>query len=123
MDEPHSPIRVAVVGPCGSGKTTLIDALHAAGYDGRHPAQEHSFVPDMWQRLVDPDVLIYLDVDYTTYRARRPHQDPSPAYLAEQHRRLAHAAEHADLMIDTSEKSAEEVRVEVLVFLAGLAVS
>lgn len=120
-DSPHPSLCVAVVGPCASGKSTLVEALRAAGYDARHPAQEHSFVPDMWQRLVGPDVLIYLDLDYATFRARRPHHDPGLAYLAEQHRRLAHAAEHADLTIDTSGKSAEFVRQEVLAFLAGLA--
>jgi GTPase SAR1 family protein len=117
MEDPHPPLRVAVVGPCASGKSTLVDALRAAGFDARHPAQEHSFVPDMWQRLVKPDVLIYLDVDYPAYRARRPHHDPGLAYLAEQHRRLTHAEQHADLKIDTSEKTAEAVRDEVLGFL------
>jgi shikimate kinase len=120
MDTPHPALRVAVVGPCAAGKSTLIEALRAAGYDARHPAQEHSFVPNMWQRLVAPDVLVFLDVDYPTYLARRPHQDPGPAYLAEQHHRLAHAREHADLMIDTSDQSAEAVRETVLAFLAGL---
>lgn len=120
MDESPPPVRVAVVGPCASGKSTLVEALRAAGYDARHPAQEHSFVPDMWQRLVGPDVLVYLDVDYAAYRARRPHHDPGPAYLAEQHRRLAHAAQHANLRIDTSAMTAEAVRAEVLAFLAGL---
>ncbi|MEZ4519960.1 MAG: hypothetical protein R3C44_25080, partial [Chloroflexota bacterium] len=91
MDEPHPPLRVAVVGPCASGKSTLIEALRAAGYDARHPAQEHSFVPDMWQRLVSPDVLVYLDLSYAAFRTRRPHHDPGQAYLDEQHRRLAHA--------------------------------
>lgn len=119
MDEPQLPLRVAVVGPCASGKSTLVEALRAAGYDARHPAQEHSFVPDMWQRLVRPDVLLYLDLDYPAFRARRPHHDPGAAYLAEQHRRLAHAQEHADLVIDTSAKTAEAVRAEVLEYLAG----
>lgn len=120
MGEEGPPLRVAVVGPCGAGKSTLIEALRAAGYDGRHPAQEHSFVPDMWRRLVAPDVLVYLDLDYPTYRARRRSQDPSVEYLEEQHRRLAHARAHADLLIDTSNYSAEEVRSEVLLFLASL---
>lgn len=115
----RSALRVAVVGPCASGKSTLAEALRAAGYDARHPAQEHSFVPDMWQRLVNPDVLVYLDVDYAAYRARRPHHDPGPAYLDEQHRRLAHALTHADLVIDTSEITAEAVRTEALAFLAS----
>lgn len=120
MDDTEPPLRVAVVGPCASGKSTLIEALRAAGYDARHPAQEHSFVPDMWQRLVGPDVLIYLDVDYAAYRARRPYHDPGPDYLAEQHRRLSHAEQHADLRIDTSAMTVEAVRAEVLGYLATL---
>ncbi len=72
---PPRSIRVAVVGPCASGKSTLVSALRAAGYEARHPAQEHSFVKDMWQRLVDPDVLIYLDLSYESYRERRPRDD------------------------------------------------
>ncbi|MBP9503378.1 MAG: hypothetical protein KBF17_14555, partial [Candidatus Promineofilum sp.] len=52
---PAPLLRVAVVGPCASGKSTLVAALRAAGYDARHPAQEHSFVKDMWRRRVDPD--------------------------------------------------------------------
>jgi hypothetical protein len=71
---PRSPaLRVAVVGPCASGKSTLTAALRAAGYEARQPAQEHSYVPDMWRRLVDPDVLIYLDISYEALLERRPH--------------------------------------------------
>ncbi len=109
----RSAVVVAVVGPCASGKSTLVAALRAAGYDARHPAQEHSYVPDMWRRLVDPDVLIYLDLSYETYRARRPHDDAGPEYLDMQRARLAHAREHADLIIDTSEMGAEEVKAAV----------
>jgi cytidylate kinase len=109
-----APLRVAVVGPCASGKSTLVAALRAAGYDARHPAQEHSYVPDMWQRLVDPDVLIYLDLSYEAYRARRPHDDAGPEYLAMQRARLAHARAWADVVVDTSELSAEEVSARVL---------
>ncbi len=77
-------------------------------------------MPNMWQRLVAPDVLVYLDVDYPAYLTRRPHQDAGPAYLDEQHRRLAHALAHADLTIDTSDKAADAVRSEVLAYLSGL---
>ncbi|MBK7217144.1 MAG: hypothetical protein IPH95_08855 [Candidatus Promineofilum sp.] len=71
---PRSPaLRIAVVGPCASGKSTLTAALRAAGYEARMPAQEHSYVPDMWRRLVDPDVLIYLDISYEALLERRPH--------------------------------------------------
>lgn len=113
-----APLRVAVVGPCASGKSTLIAALRAAGYDARHPAQEHSYVPDMWRRLVNPDVLIYLDLSHEAYRARRPHDDAGPEYLDMQRRRLAHARAHADLILDTSQMTSEEVWARVAAELA-----
>ncbi len=114
-----APLRIAVVGPCASGKSTLVAALKAAGYDARHPAQEHSFVKDMWLRLVDPDVLIYLDLSHEAYRRRRPKDDAGPEYLAMQRERLAHAREHADLVVDTSEMTAEGVAERVLEALAS----
>ena len=112
------PLRIAVVGPCASGKSTLVAALRAAGYEARHPAQEHSYVPDMWRRLVDPDVLIYLDLSHEAYRQRRPKDDAGPDYLAMQRERLAHARAHADLVVDTSGMTAEAVRAYVLAALA-----
>lgn len=117
---PILPLRVAVVGPCASGKSTLVAALRAAGYEARHPAQEHSFVRDMWRRLVDPDVLIYLDLSYESYRERRPTDDAGPEYLAMQRERLAHARAHADLVLDTSEMVEGAVKLRVLEYLDSL---
>ena len=108
-----SPLRVAVVGPCASGKSTLVAALKAAGYDARHPAQEHSYVKDMWQRLVDPDVLVYLDITYEALLARRPNFG-EPEYLEREKERLTHARAHADLVVDTSGMTSEEVGVFIL---------
>ena len=80
------------------------------------PAQEHSYGPDMWRRLVDPDVLIYLDISYEALLERRPHFGERE-YLEQEKARLAHARAHADLVIDTSELAAEEVRRRVLAAL------
>ena len=114
---PRPPaLRVAVVGPCASGKSTLTAALRAAGYEARQPAQEHSYVPDMWRRLVDPDVLIYLDISYEALLERRPHFGER-AYLEREKARLAHARAHADLVVDTSELLAEAVAARVAAFL------
>ena len=114
---PRSPaLRVAVVGPCASGKSTLTAALRAAGYEARMPAQEHSYVPDMWRRLVDPDVLIYLDISYEALLTRRPNFG-EPEYLEREKARLAHARAHADLVIDTGELAAEAVAARVRGFL------
>lgn len=111
------PLRVAVVGPCSAGKSTLLPALYAAGYETRQPAQEHSYAPNMWQRLSKPDILIYLDLSYQQARIRRPHIDGGPQRLVEQHQRLSHAREHCDYYLDTSNLTPEEVRQAVLAFL------
>lgn len=119
MIEPEeSSPRVAVVGPCAAGKSTLIAALQAAGYQTHHPAQEHSYVPDMWQRMTHPDALIYLDVSYAVSRLRRPHQDRGPEEFEAQRQRLAHARAHCDLYLDTSELTADRVSEAALAFLS-----
>lgn len=118
-ETPGSPRRVAIVGPCAAGKSTLARALDAAGFDAKQPAQEHSFVPYMWQRFTQPDVLIYLDVDYATAKRRSPRIDGGPEHLAEQHRRLAHAYHHCDLYLDTSGLTPEQVTERVLDFLSS----
>lgn len=110
-------LRVAVVGPCVSGKSELVAALRGAGYETRHVAQEHSYVPEMWQRISKPDLLIYLDVGYEAAKARRPYIDWGPARLDEQAQRLAHAREHCDLYVDTSALTREEVRARVFDFV------
>lgn len=117
-EDNDSSLRVAVVGPCASGKSTLVPALKAAGYDARQPAQEHSYAPTMWQRFVHPDVLIYLDLSYEAARLRRPHIDGGPERLEAQHRRLAHARVHCDFYLDTSSLTPDEVREAVLRFLS-----
>lgn len=117
--ESYSPL-IAIVGPCSSGKSTLVKRLQTKGYTARTPAQEHSYVQNMWQRLTKPDVLIYLDVDYPAMRGRRPHTDGGPQRLAEQHRRLEHARHHCDFYLDTSQLTPEEVFTAVLHFLHTL---
>jgi chloramphenicol 3-O-phosphotransferase len=115
-----SPLRVAVVGPCMSGKSELVQALREAGYQTHHVAQEHSYVPHMWRHLRQPDVLIYLDVDYEAVQARRPGISWGPERLVEQAGRLAHARAHCDLYIDTSKLTIAEVRRQALDFLTTL---
>ncbi len=110
-------LRVAVVGPCMSGKSELVGALRALGYPTHHVAQEHSYVPAMWQRMTNPDVLIYLDASYEAVRARRPSINWGPQRLQEQATRLAHAREHCDLYVDTSGLTVEAVRERVLAYL------
>lgn len=113
-------LRVAVVGPCMSGKSELVRALRAEGYPTHHVAQEHSYVPAMWQRMTDPDVLIYLEVDYEAVRARRPDVSWGPERLEEQAVRLAHARKHCDLYVDTSLLTIEAVQEKVFAYLQEL---
>jgi thymidylate kinase len=101
--------RIAVVGVCGSGKTTLVNRMRARGCDACRVLQEHSYVPDMWQRITRPDLLIYLDASLETIRVRR--DDPDwPAWMFEQEvERLRHARVHCDLYIRTDMLAPEEV--------------
>ena len=115
--EEKPALRVAVVGACAAGKSTLVTALRLAGYEARHVAQEHSYVPAMWQRISRPDVLVYLDADYETIMARRPTFSFSPVDLAEQNRRLAHARQHCHLYVNTSALTPAEVQEQCLAFL------
>ncbi len=119
MDDPgSSSVIVGIVGPCGSGKSTLLRGLEKAGYKCRHIAQEHSYVPYMWQRITHPDFLIYLRASFENCTARR-RLSWTRADFDEQLRRLSHARQHADLIIETDGRSVEEVLECALEFLRG----
>lgn len=107
---------IGIVGPCSAGKSTLIAGLSEQGYSARHIAQEHSYVPDMWQTISNPKVLIYLDVSYQESMRRRP-LEMTEYEFQDQKQRLHHAYEHADLYLDTEHLTIEEVRKQVLSFL------
>ncbi len=111
-----SDITIGVVGPCGAGKSTLIAGLEPLGYHARHIAQEHSYVPYMWQRITNPDVLIYLDVSFEQATKRRQ-LDWTIAEYQEQQRRLSHAHQHADLIIETDRYTPQQVLALALEFL------
>jgi deoxyadenosine/deoxycytidine kinase len=111
-----APPQIGVVGPCAAGKSTLINVLMERGYTARHIAQEHSYVPDMWQRLVNPQHLVYLDVSYDESQQRRP-TDMRLSEFEEQNFRLRHAREHASLYIDTDQRSIPEVLAAVLQYI------
>ncbi len=108
--------RMTIVGPCAAGKTTLVAHLRERGHDAQAVAQEHSGVAYLWQ-LSEPDLLIFLDVDLPTTAARRKREWPLALY-EEQHRRLAHAREHADLYLDSSGLTAAEVAERIAAFVA-----
>ncbi len=107
---------IGVVGPDAAGKSTLIAGLTRLGYRTRHIAQEHSFVKDMWQRLTNPQILIFLDVSYSTSCHRRS-LDWTEADWQEQQERLSHARANADLYLDTDKLTAEQVLERVVEFI------
>ena len=113
-------LKIGIVGPCSAGKSTLVQGLKQRGYPNTRPiSQEHSYVPYMWQRITNPDVLIYLGVSYENAQKRR-WLNWSPDEYTEQLRRLNHAREHAHLYLDTNPLSVEDVLEAVLRFLEGI---
>lgn len=108
-----------MVGPCAAGKTLLVRALRERGYNAREVAQEHSYAPAMWQRITQPDLLIYLDVSWEVACRRRP-TDAGADWWAEQVHRLRHARKCADLYLDTDGLPPEQVLDHVLAFLEGV---
>jgi hypothetical protein len=111
-------MRIKVVGPCASGKSTLAAGLRQAGYDACSAAQDHSYVPDMWRRLNPPDVLIYLDVTLAeAHRRGRSGAGWDQAYLDTEHERLSHARAHCDFYLLTDGLTEIEVRDRVLEFI------
>jgi cytidylate kinase len=113
----HGPL-VAIVGPCASGKSTLGKALKARGLRVREVAQEHSYVPAMWQRITKPDFLIFLDASFEVSTARKA-LDWSESEYAEEQRRLAHARQACDLYLQTDQMSPEAV-LQAVVNALGL---
>jgi hypothetical protein len=112
----QKPWIVGIVGPCASGKSTLITGFSFENIQFRHIAQEHSYVPMMWKMLTNPDVLIFLDASYTV-TCQRGQLNWTEDEYAEQHRRLSHARQFADCYILTDNLTPEEVKYQVLRFL------
>ena len=116
-EEPDSKrFLIGVVGTCGSGKSTLIAGLEREGFRCRHIAQEHSYVPYMWQRITNPDLLIYLNASFEVSTQRRK-LNWNEAEFKEQLHRLEHARQHANLIIETDSLSPTEVLELALEFI------
>jgi len=117
MDEPPSnTLLIGIVGPCGAGKSTLTEGLEKNGYVCRHIAQEHSYVPAMWQIIAKPDILIYLNVSFPISTDRTKLNWQEKDYIEQLHR-LSHAREHAHIIIETDDLTSEEVLQNVLDYL------
>lgn len=107
---------IGIVGPCAAGKSTLIAELKKSGYNARQIAQEHSYVPYMWKRLSNPDILIFLEVSYPNTIIRRKLNWTKKEYL-EQLKRLVHAHQHANIIIDTNNLTSKQVFEAVIKLL------
>ncbi len=99
---------IGVVGPCASGKSTLVAALKTKNFHARHIAQEHSYVRDMWKQISDPDFLIYLDVSFEI-SIMRTGTSWNRGIFDKQVTRLEHARNHADLYIQTDTLNPQQV--------------
>ncbi len=112
-------LKLGIVGPCASGKTTLKNGLRNYGFHVKHIVQEHSYVPDMWKRLSKPDILIYLDVSYELTQKRKTLNWSKHEYII-QVKRLEHARNHADIYIQTDHITENEVLQTVLTGLNSI---
>src|SRR3954454_17529511 len=90
--------RIVVVGSCASGKSTLVAALRARGFDASVCAQEHSEIPTLWNHTM-PDFLVLLEAKLATVRERRGRAWPEPIYVMQQ-RRLENARRAAHVIVD-----------------------
>jgi cytidylate kinase len=108
--------KIAIVGPCGSGKSTLAQKLSKLDLDIHEIAQEHSYAPEMWKKISNPDVLIYLDVSYHSATDRKKFDWTEGEYL-EQVRRLLHARNHCDIYIHTDNLTPDEILNRILKML------
>ena len=112
----HPEFKIGLVGPCAAGKSTITGLLRLRGLNIKPIAQEHSYVQQMWQIITKPDVLIFLDVTYENTILRRKLNWNREEY-EEQLRRLGHAYQHADLVIDTNGLTPAQVAEEILAFI------
>jgi hypothetical protein len=72
----------------------------------------------MWKRITNPDILIFLDASFTVCTERRRLSWTERDY-GEQMRRLAHARQHADLVIGTDRLTVAQVFEAAYAFLTN----
>ena len=71
---------------------------------------------NMWQRISQPNWLVFLDVSYPVSMQRKK-LDWTVEEYQEQQRRLAHARQHADFYLMTDDLTPEQVAEKVAEFL------
>jgi RNase adaptor protein for sRNA GlmZ degradation len=105
-------VKIAIVGTCASGKTSVVAALRDRGYDAYAVAQEHSEIASLWAHL-SPDRVVCLETSLATVRARRE-DDRWPQWIYDlQVGRLSDARSHADVVIQTDHLSVEMIADEI----------
>ncbi len=97
---------IMVVGVCASGKTTVIEALQARGYDARTCSQEHSLNRFLWQRG-QTCFLVVLDCRCLMVEKRRNRKMPITQYQ-EQKNKLACAQAMANIYLLTDDLTVED---------------
>lgn len=116
-DKDVKDVTIGLVGPCAAGKTTIANLLKNNGFRNvRQIAQEHSFVQNMWKKISNPDILIFLDVTYDNSFKRRPQNWTIKDYN-NQVQRLTNARENADLYVDTNNLTINQVFDLILEYL------
>ncbi len=110
----HDPahVKIAIVGPCASGKSTLAAMLQERGYDVHVSGQEHSDIVDLWRRQ-HADFLIGLNLDLETLRQRRG-ESWSRTLFETQQRRLQGAFEAADVVLNSARLNQDEIVAGVI---------
>lgn len=109
-------VRVAVVGTCGSGKSTIVSELREQGIDAYVVSQEHSAIRDLWKHL-SPDMVVTLNADYSIVQERRGPNWPRWLYDLQQ-QRIADARHHSTLEVDTGSLSVQETVARINAVLA-----
>lgn len=74
----------------------------------------------MWQKIAKPDILIFLDASFPISTARRKLTWQKEDH-DEQYRRLAHARQHANVVIDTDDLTPQQVLQKALEYLKNAA--
>lgn len=110
--------RIAIVGHCAAGKSTVVNLLQQRGIDAFAVAQEHSSIQDLWNHQ-QPDLMVFLDVSLDELRMRKDNPDWPEWIFQSQNERLEHARSNADLVIDTDAEPAEMVVTEILQLVGG----